>query len=108
MRFGGGKLAREQRTLSAMISIFCRDHHRRTAELCDECTALADYAQTRLLRCPFQQNKPVCAACSVHCYQPQRRAEIQAVMRYAGPRMFWRHPVLVVTHWLDRWCCRDN
>ncbi len=23
------------------------------------------------------------------------------VMRYAGPRMLWKHPLLTVRHWLD-------
>jgi hypothetical protein len=30
------------------------------------------------------------------------RARIRAVMRYAGPRMLFRHPVLAFFHLLDR------
>jgi len=26
---------------------------------------------------------------------------VRIIMRYAGPRMLWRHPVLSVRHWLD-------
>lgn len=96
------RMERERRTVAAMVRLYCRAHHH-APELCAECVALLDYAQTRLLRCPFQDNKPVCAACRVHCYQPQRRAEIQAVMRYAGPRMLWRHPGLALGHLLDGW-----
>ena len=96
------RLERERRTVAAMIRLYCRDQHH-TPELCAECSTLLDYAQTRLLRCPFQENKPVCVDCRVHCYQAQRRAEIQAIMRYAGPRMIWRHPVLAVAHLLDGW-----
>jgi hypothetical protein len=96
------RLERERRTVAAMVRLYCRAHHR-VPELCAECAALLDYAQTRLLRCPFQENKPVCAACRVHCYQPQRRAEIQAIMRSAGPRMMWRHPLLAMGHLLDGW-----
>jgi hypothetical protein len=28
------------------------------------------------------------------------RARIQTVMRYAGPRMLWRHPVLALRHFV--------
>jgi hypothetical protein len=28
------------------------------------------------------------------------RARIKEVMRYAGPRMFWHHPILA---WLHQW-----
>jgi hypothetical protein len=26
---------------------------------------------------------------------------MKTVMRYAGPRMLWRHPILSLRHWLD-------
>jgi hypothetical protein len=29
------------------------------------------------------------------------REPIKAVMRYAGPRMMYRHPWLAVRHWFD-------
>jgi hypothetical protein len=38
---------------------------------------------------------------NVPCYQRNRREQVRAVMRYAGPRMLWEHPVLTVRHWLD-------
>jgi len=34
----------------------------------------------------------------VHCYKPDMRARVQAVMRYAGPRMLTRHPVMGLRH----------
>ncbi|TAN37984.1 MAG: nitrous oxide-stimulated promoter family protein [Verrucomicrobia bacterium] len=96
------RLEREQRTVAAMIRLYCHAHHH-APELCAECSALLAYAQLRLLRCPFQENKPVCADCRVHCYQPRRRTEIQEIMRYAGPRMLWHHPLLALGHLLDGW-----
>ena len=62
---------------------------------------LRDYAAERLERCRFGPDKPVCAKCPVHCYQRLRREQIRAVMRYAGPRMLWRHPILSLHHWLQ-------
>jgi len=83
-----------------MIEVYCRGHHGRP--LCDHCTALLQYALCRLDRCPFGEAKPTCAKCPVHCYRPAMREQIRAVMRYAGPRMMYRHPWLAVRHWFDR------
>ncbi len=91
------RLARERRTIGAMIAIFCRDHHRSSTP-CPDCLALFDYATERLVRCPFGEEKPTCLKCPVHCYRPAMRERVRAVMRYAGPRMVWRHPILTLLH----------
>ena len=46
----------------------------------------------------FGPDKPVCSKCPVHCYRPELRERIRGVMRYAGPRMLYRHPVLALRH----------
>lgn len=89
---------RELKTIRAMIGIYCRDHHHTRGGLCGECGGLWAYAQERIARCPFGVTKPTCAKCTVHCYKPAMRAEVRNVMRYAGPRMMWRHPWLTVLH----------
>ena len=99
--FDNRRLAREWRTLAAMISCYCRDHHAANGTLCPECQGLADYAAVRLERCRFGPEKPTCAKCPVHCYQRARREQVKVVMRYAGPRMVWQHPLLSLRHWLD-------
>ena len=99
--FAEKRLAREWRTMAAMIGCYCRDHHGVGKGLCPECQGLLDYAGVRLQRCRFGLEKPVCAKCPVHCYQRARREQVRAVMRYAGPRMVWRHPILSLRHWLD-------
>jgi hypothetical protein len=38
----------------------------------------------------------------VHCYKPAMREQIRVVMRYSGPRMAQRHPLLAAAHLLDR------
>ena len=93
---------REKRTVSAMIQLYCRGIHDSQQQLCDGCAELEQYALTRLECCPFGSDKPVCANCSVHCYNNAMRQRIQEVMRYAGPRMAVRHPVLAVGHLLDK------
>lgn len=95
------RVTREKKTLKAMLRIYCQGHHGTRETLCDECDQLLAYALERLDRCPFQEGKTTCAKCAIHCYQPKMRKQIRAVMRYAGPRMLWRHPILALLHLLD-------
>ena len=92
--------AREQRTLEAMLRMYCRHHHG-AVSLCPECALLAMYAERRLERCVFGDAKPTCANCVVHCYRADMRERVREVMRWAGPRMLVRHPVLAVAHLMD-------
>jgi hypothetical protein len=87
--------------MSAMVRCYCRGRHVAAGGLCNECRDLLAYATLRLERCRFGVEKPTCAHCPVHCYLPARREQIKRVMRYAGPRMLWRHPLLSLRHWLD-------
>jgi hypothetical protein len=100
------RLAREEKTIAAMIALCCRDHHMATAAdsgagLCDECTGLLAYARVRLEKCRYGVDKPTCAKCETHCYKPDMREQIRGVMRYSGPRMLRQHPVLAITHLAD-------
>jgi hypothetical protein len=95
------RMVREQETVEAMIGIYCRGTHGTRAGLCGECEALRNYARQRLQKCPFQEGKTTCAKCPVHCYRPEMREKIRVVMRYAGPRMLYRHPVMAIQHVLD-------
>lgn len=98
-----GRLRREWRTIEAMLSIACKDlHGGRRGELCADCQELHDYAEQRLTRCPFGQEKPTCANCRVHCYRPEMRERVRLVMRHAGPKMLLHHPALALLHlWVD-------
>lgn len=100
-----GRLGREWRTLQAMVRIYCRGHsHERVegADLCADCRVFLDYAGKRLEKCPYGPAKPTCAKCPIHCYKPQPREFARQVMRYAGPRMTFRHPWLSLTHLADK------
>jgi hypothetical protein len=95
------RIRRELRTVEAMIGIYCRVHHGKGGDLCRDCRDLLDYARRRVDRCPFRFNKPTCLRCTTHCFKPAMRERIRTVMRYAGPRMPWRHPVLTLFHFID-------
>jgi hypothetical protein len=91
--------AREFETMSVMVRMYCRGHgHANRAPLCTDCTDLLAYATRRLQRCIFGDDKPACAGCVVHCYRAAMRTRVRAVMRWAGPRMLLRHPILAVAH----------
>lgn len=80
-----------------MVRIYCRKHHNQES-LCAECNILLDYAHQRIDRCVFGREKPACKDCPVHCYAPRMKEKVKDVMRYAGPRMIYKHPVMAFMH----------
>ena len=100
-----GRLRRERQTMRCMVEIYCQDHHPgndHAAPLCADCSAFLVYADRRLKKCPYGEDKPTCARCPIHCYKPHPREQARTIMRYAGPRMVWRHPWLSLTHLVDK------
>ena len=94
--------ARELKTIEAMLRLYCRGHdHSPRAPLCADCAALLEYATRRLERCVFGDAKPTCTNCVVHCYSAEQREQVRVVMKWAGPRMAWRHPILSIFHLFD-------
>ena len=91
-------MEREKKTVELMIKMFCATHHLQDKKVCAECQGLLDYATLRLDKCPFAENKPACIKCLTHCYKKPMREKITAVMRYSGPRMILKHPVLAFLH----------
>jgi len=94
-------MERERSTIKAMITLHCHELHGNRTGLCADCTSLLEYSLLRLEKCPFQEKKPACGKCPVHCYKPDMREKIRSVMKYSGPRMLRRHPVLTLFHLLD-------
>jgi hypothetical protein len=101
IRTDSPRFAREKKTLEAMIGLYCEGNHGADTGVCEQCRPLLDYALARLERCPFGVDKPKCSQCRVHCYKPEMRERIQAVMRFAGPRMLKKHPAMAVRHVYD-------
>lgn len=96
------RIEREKVTIRKMIRLYCRLHHHTKKNLCHECDELLEYALARIDKCVFGNNKPVCAECKVHCYKKDMRDKVRRVMRYAGPRMIFHHPVLAIMHFVDK------
>lgn len=95
------RIRRERKTVETMIGMYCRKHHSVKQGICADCESLRSYAMARIDRCPLKDNKPTCANCTVHCYKSDMREKVRMVMRFAGPRMIYTHPILAVMHIID-------
>lgn len=95
------KRAHEKALISEMIRLYCKKKHGTADELCEDCRTLYDYALARIEHCPMMEHKTFCSRCPVHCYRPEMREKIRAVMRFSGPRMLFHHPLEVVRHALS-------
>ena len=71
--------------------------------MCDDCRALLVYGHQRLGYCVYGEAKPVCSLCPIHCYKPEMRQKVIAVMRYSGPRMIFNDPGSVISHMWRKW-----
>ena len=91
------KRQREQQLLGEMIALYCKKNHS-AGGLCAQCASLKEYALLRSEKCPYMQTKVFCTNCKTHCYKPQMREKIRAVMCYSGPRLLFTHPILLLKH----------
>ena len=90
---------KENRLIPVMIKKYCRGKHKTNGgQVCPECAELTEYALYRLKMCPFKENKKFCSFCVIHCYKPEMRDKIKAVMKYSGPRMIFTHPIFALSH----------
>lgn len=97
---------KEKKLIPVMIKKYCKGKHKtireaqgvERGEVCAECKELTEYALFRLEKCPFKVNKKFCSFCKIHCYKPEMREKIKAVMKYAGPRMLFTHPIFAISH----------
>lgn len=87
----------EKKTISSMIAIYCRAHHKPDG-LCADCAAVQEYTFRKLELCSFGRKKPACRDCKIHCYELEMCNRIRAVMRYSGPRLIVHSPLLAIRH----------
>lgn len=73
---------RDFTVLQCFVEVYCRKYHGQNV-LCEDCRDLLEYARRRLEKCPYDP-KPKCKNCNTHCYKPEYRDKIKAVMRFSG------------------------
>lgn len=66
---------------------------RKVPVLCQECASHLDYAEARRAAC-MRDPKPFCAHCDTQCYRSSELQWQRTVMRYAGPRSWYRGHLL--------------
>ena len=96
----GKRISREKETIAKMIALYQKQCPQASVEE-GHYQALNAYADKRLDKCVFGEEKPACKQCPVRCYQSAHLVELTLIMRWAGPRMLWRHPILTVRHLMD-------
>jgi len=95
------RIEREKITIGKMVELYCIKNHDSGNDICEKCYELKEYAFRRLLNCPFKEDKPICSDCTVHCYKKDMQCRMKEVMRFAGPRMVYKHPYLAIMHFID-------
>ncbi|MDD5674088.1 MAG: nitrous oxide-stimulated promoter family protein [Chitinivibrionales bacterium] len=106
MKANTPRFKREAKTIRVMVGLYCRDQHGFAVQPCPECAEIISYVLGKLEKCPWGEKKPVCAQCTIHCYEKSMRARIAKVMRHSGPRMAARHPLLALSHLLNKFSPR--
>ncbi|MGN0099188.1 MAG: nitrous oxide-stimulated promoter family protein [Candidatus Methanomethylophilaceae archaeon] len=92
----------ERKVLETMVSMYCKWNHD-TVVICPECRKLTEYAFARLDECPYRKESPsACKGCPTPCYEDDMKDRIRQVMRYSGPRMMFRHPIMTMEHMKSR------
>ena len=95
------RIDNEKRVVERMVKLYCkRKLHLPTID--DEHKALITYAHKRLDGCKFGEKKTACQLCPIHCYKPDMREKIRAIMRWAGPRMIIYDPIAAIKHLLNK------
>lgn len=94
------RIEKEKKVVKLMINIYCRKKEG-NKEICQDCLNLLKYAEKRLSKCKFGQNKSSCQRCPVHCYSPEMREKIRKVMRFSGPRMILYEPYEAIRHFFS-------
>lgn len=95
------RIEREKEVVSRMIELYCKKKLGMMT-LSDEYKTLEVYAHKRLDMCKFGNDKPSCKRCPIHCYKPQMREKIRAIMRWAGPRMMIYDPIAAIRHLFNK------
>lgn len=92
---------RDRATLEAIGSIYCRRHHRDIVKdgtgLCASCREAVEATLERAQSCP-NGHRDNCQDCSVKCQRGEGQQRIREIMRYAAPRMLFRHPLMTFVY----------
>ena len=95
------KIKMKKEIISLMVKLYCQKKHTDKI-LCPQCKDLLNYCFERLESCPEKLDNFFCNNCQINCFAQKQQDEIRKVMRFAGPRMLFYHPPLVVKFLLSK------
>ena len=96
----GVQLEKDRKTLEAIGRIYCRGNHDASKDaegLCAECRETVDVTLGRTAVCPYG-HAGNCQDCDIHCQRGDAQRRIREMMRYAAPRMAFRHPIMTAEY----------
>ena len=90
-------------TIRAIVSLHCRKKHDHPPKLlCSECEDLLTYCEQKIQYCPWGDKRGQCVTCKSNCFHPDYIKRIKPMMRWAGPRLIFYHPIKLLRHYLRR------
>ncbi len=92
------RIDKDRKTLEAIGLIYCKAHHggaKDAAGLCPSCRHTIEGTLERTASCPYG-HEGNCEDCDIHCQRGEARERIREIMRYAAPRMTFRHPIMTL------------
>lgn len=93
--------AKDRATMEAIGKIYCRGNHDAAARsndiMCPDCRQTIEHTLERASSCPYGHNHN-CEDCETHCQRGQSQQDIKRIMRYAAPRMAYRHPLMTLVY----------
>ena len=97
---GNDRTTRDRKILEAMGRIFCKAHHSGEKDpygLCPSCRETVEATLVRTAVCPYG-HEGNCQDCDIHCQRGEAQERIREIMRYAAPRMVFRHPLMTAEY----------
>ena len=78
---------------------YCKGNHagraKDAAGMCPECRGAIEQTLARAEACPHG-HEGTCQDCATPCQRGEAQQRIKAIMRYAAPRMMFRHPLMAL------------
>ena len=92
---------KDRAILEAIGTIYCRAHHAECAQdaagLCPECREVVETTLAKAQTCPYGHSGN-CQDCDTQCQRGTSKQRVKAMMRYAAPRMVYRHPLMTLSY----------
>ena len=86
--------------MEQMSDIYCKGHKHPLDDngKCADCDLVLRYSLSRTKRCPYIEETLFCSNCPTPCYRPDMKEKVREMMKYSGPRLFFKRPITVIRH----------